>query len=67
VEEREGGRGKAPGKRRRRWKKKRKRCQGERQNRERRKGNRLPKDLSAILENCKDLSVKHKFLINLKL
>jgi hypothetical protein len=27
---------------------------------------RLPKDLCAILENCRDLSVKHKFLINLK-
>jgi hypothetical protein len=27
---------------------------------------RLPKDLSAKSENCRDLSVKHNFLINLK-
>jgi hypothetical protein len=26
----------------------------------------FPKDLFANLENCRDLSVKHKFLINLK-
>jgi hypothetical protein len=26
----------------------------------------FPKDLCANLENCSDLSVKHKFLINLK-
>jgi hypothetical protein len=38
---------------------------GERKNR----GGReieLPKDLCVNLENCRDLSVKHKFLINLK-
>jgi hypothetical protein len=33
-------------------------------NREGEKG--FPKDLCANLENCRDLSVKHKFLINLK-
>jgi hypothetical protein len=27
---------------------------------------RLPKDLCAILDNCKGLSVKHKFHIDLK-
>jgi hypothetical protein len=26
----------------------------------------VPKDLCANSENCRDLSVKHKFLINLK-
>jgi hypothetical protein len=26
----------------------------------------FPKDLCAILENCRDVSVKHKFSINLK-
>jgi hypothetical protein len=26
----------------------------------------LPKDLCAILENYRDLSIKHNFLINLK-
>jgi hypothetical protein len=41
-----------------------------RKNRERKnRGGRelgFPKDLCVILENCRDLSVKHKFHINLK-
>jgi hypothetical protein len=31
------------------------------------RGMEFPKDLCAILENCRDLSVKHKFPITLKL
>jgi hypothetical protein len=38
----------------------------ERKNREGREIE-FPKDLCANLENCRDLSVKHKFLINLEL
>jgi hypothetical protein len=36
-----------------------KRSRGERER-------RLPKDLCTISKNCRDLSVKHKFLINLQ-
>jgi hypothetical protein len=63
VEEREGGRGKAPRKRHRPWGKRK-----DTRERENRGGREIgfPKDLCANLENCKDLCVKPKFLINLK-
>jgi hypothetical protein len=72
VEEREGGKGKIPWKRRRSNKRERERCQGvdraegEKKNRGGRE-KELPKDLCANSENYRDLFVNYKFLINLKL
>jgi hypothetical protein len=62
MEKRMGGRGKgdaAASGGRKEGNAREKRNRGEREK-------RLPKDLCAILENCRDLSVKHKFHINLK-
>jgi hypothetical protein len=50
-------RGAAVGRKRKGARKKKNRGEGEK---------RFPKDLCTILENCRDLSVKHKFSINLK-
>jgi hypothetical protein len=70
VEEREGGKGKIPWKRRRSNKRERRqgvdRAEGEKKNRGGRE-KELPMDLCANSENCRDVFVKHKFLINLKL
>jgi hypothetical protein len=70
MEKRMGGRGKSPGQRCRRP---RKRSAREKiKQRERGRKNRgereirFPKDLCINLENCRDLSIKHKFPINLK-
>jgi hypothetical protein len=38
----------------------------EKKNREEKEKWNSPKDLCANLENCRDLSIKHKFHINLK-
>jgi hypothetical protein len=49
-----------------RWKRQRRKRQGRRERKNRgEREKELPKDLCVILENCRDLSVKHKFHINL--
>jgi hypothetical protein len=63
MEKRMGGRGKGdavPSGGRKEGNAREKRNRGEREK-------TLPKDLCAISENCRGLSVKHKFYINLKL